>query len=93
MTHEPLHAQNNETNGNIEFFQQFPVVAANALLEISTAAISAVLSLVKHLPQTNTYCVPRFSYQSVLFGTSLSGYALLNASRTAAKRFPYAVML
>jgi hypothetical protein len=44
-THGPLHAQNDATKGNIEFLQQYPVVAADALLEIGTAAISAVLSL------------------------------------------------
>jgi hypothetical protein len=37
--HEPLHAQNDETNGNIEFLQPYPVVAADALLEIGTAVI------------------------------------------------------
>jgi hypothetical protein len=60
-THEPLHAQNDETNGNIEFLQPYPVVAADALFEIGTAVI--------------------------LFGTYFSGYALLNASRTAANDF------
>jgi hypothetical protein len=36
---EPLHAQNDETNGSIEFLQPYPVVAADALLEIGTAVI------------------------------------------------------
>jgi hypothetical protein len=41
--HEPLHMQNDKTNGNIEFLQLYPVVAADALLEISMPVISAVL--------------------------------------------------
>jgi hypothetical protein len=40
--HEPLHAQNDETIGNIEFLQPYPVVAADALLEIGRNIISAV---------------------------------------------------
>jgi hypothetical protein len=51
-----LYAQNDETNGNIEFLQPYPVVAADALLETGTALNSAVLSLDKHLSQTNTSC-------------------------------------
>jgi hypothetical protein len=46
-THEPLHAQNDETNGNIEFLQ-LSVVAA----ESGAAVILAVLSLDGHLSQT-----------------------------------------
>jgi hypothetical protein len=87
LTHETLHAQNDKTNGSIEFEQPYPVVAADALLQIGTAVISAVLSLNDHLSQT-TFPVSRnfvtSQYIFVLFGTSLSGYALLNASRTAA---------
>jgi hypothetical protein len=41
--------KNDETNGNIEFLQPYPVVAADALLEIGTAVISAVLSLDEYL--------------------------------------------
>jgi hypothetical protein len=41
------------------------IVAADALLEIGTTVISAVLSLDEHLSQTNTSCVPKFCYQSV----------------------------
>jgi hypothetical protein len=52
-THEHLHAQNDETNGNIEFLKPYPVVAADALLQIGTAVISAVLSLDEHLSQAN----------------------------------------
>jgi hypothetical protein len=62
---EPLHEQKDETNGNIEFLQPYPVVAADALLEIGTAIISALLSLDEHLSQTNTSCVTKFCYQSV----------------------------
>jgi hypothetical protein len=47
--HEPLHAQNDEINGNIEFSQWYPVIAADALLEVDGAVISAVLSLGDHL--------------------------------------------
>jgi hypothetical protein len=35
--------KNDETTGNIEFLQPHHVVAADALLEIGTAIISAVL--------------------------------------------------
>jgi hypothetical protein len=52
--HKLLYAQNDETNGNIEFLQPYPVVAADALLEIGTVVISAVSSLDEHLSQTNT---------------------------------------
>jgi hypothetical protein len=44
-THKALHAQNHEINGNIEFLQPYPTVEADALLQIGTAVISAVLSL------------------------------------------------
>jgi hypothetical protein len=64
-THEPLHARNDETSGSIEFLQPYPVVAADALFEIGTAVISAILSLDEHLSHTNTSCVPKFRYQSV----------------------------
>jgi hypothetical protein len=67
--------------------QPYPVVAADTLLEIGTVVISAVLSLDEHLSQTNNSCVPNFVTSQcivVLFGTSLSGHALLNASQTAA---------
>jgi hypothetical protein len=47
-THEPPHAQNNRTNGNIEFLQPYPTAAADTLLEIGMAIISAVLSLNEH---------------------------------------------
>jgi hypothetical protein len=45
--------------------QPYPVVAADSLLEIGSALISAVLSLDEHLSQTNTSCVPKFFYESV----------------------------
>jgi hypothetical protein len=47
---QALQAQNDETNGNTELSQSCPVVAADALLEIGTAVISAGLSLDEHLP-------------------------------------------
>jgi hypothetical protein len=73
--HEPLHAQNDETNGNIEFLQQYPVVAAGVLLEIGTAVTSALLLLDKQLSQTKvSFPVPQNIVTSrcivVLFGTS-----------------------
>lgn len=57
--HEPLHAQNGETNGSIELLQLCPVVAPDVLLEMM-AIISAILSLSEHLVQTNTFCISRF---------------------------------
>jgi hypothetical protein len=44
-----LHAQNEKTNSNIEFLKPYPVVASDAVLEICTAVVSAVLSLDEHL--------------------------------------------
>jgi hypothetical protein len=85
-THEPLREQNDENNGNIESLQAYHVVAADALLEIGTAVISAFLSLDEHLSQTNTSCVPKFCYQSVYcfpIRYFLVRIRLLNASRTA----------
>jgi hypothetical protein len=38
-----------KTNNNIEFLRPYPVVEADALPEIGTAVILAVLSLDKHL--------------------------------------------
>jgi hypothetical protein len=35
------------------------------MLEIGTAVISADLSFIEHLSQTNTSCIPKFCYQSV----------------------------
>jgi hypothetical protein len=64
-THEPLHTQNDETSGYIDLLQLYPVVAADALLEIGTAVISAIFSLDEHLLQTNTSCVPKYCYQSL----------------------------
>jgi hypothetical protein len=55
ITYKPLHAQNDETNGSIEFLQPYPVVAAETMLEIGTAVISAVLSLDEQLSQTNSF--------------------------------------
>jgi hypothetical protein len=56
MRHELLHAQNDETNGNIEFLQPYPIVTANALLEISTAIISDVSSAQLHLSKRHFLC-------------------------------------
>jgi hypothetical protein len=51
--HEPLHAQNYQTNSSIELLYQCTIVAADALLQIGTALIWAVLSLDVHLSQTD----------------------------------------
>jgi hypothetical protein len=59
---ELLLAQNDETSGNTEFLQTYPVVTVDALHEIGTAVISAFPSLDEHLSQTDTYCVPKFCY-------------------------------
>jgi hypothetical protein len=42
--------ENDKTNGNIEFFQPYHVVTAEALLEIIMAILSPVLSLNENLP-------------------------------------------
>jgi hypothetical protein len=39
---ESLYIQNNESNGNIEILQPYPITAADPLVEISMAIISAV---------------------------------------------------
>jgi hypothetical protein len=69
---EHLHAQNDETNDNIKYLQSYLVVAADALLEIGTAHISAVLSLYDHLSQT----VPVHLHSSCATGVS-SGLATM----------------
>jgi hypothetical protein len=58
-THEQLHAQNDETNANIEFLHQYPVVAVDALLDIGTVVVLAGLWLDEQLSQTNASCVPK----------------------------------
>jgi hypothetical protein len=54
---------NDETNDNIEFLQPYPVVAADALLEITTAVISAVLSLDEYLSQDTHFLCPEILLQ------------------------------
>lgn len=80
--YKDFHAQNNETNVNIEFLQPYPVVTADTPLQIATTIILAATSLYERLTQTlhlprnvTTRCTV------VLFGTLLSAYALLNALR------------
>jgi hypothetical protein len=70
----PLHTQNNETNCSIKLLQPYLNVAANALLKIDTAVISAVLSLDEHLLQKNAYCAPK-CFQS-------SSYSLFSSQDT-----------
>jgi hypothetical protein len=69
--------------------QPYPVVAADALLEIGTSVISAVSSLDENLfqllPGSRNVIISRCIV--VLIENSLSGYALLNVSRTAANDF------
>jgi hypothetical protein len=55
-----LHSLKDETKCNIEFSQPYPVFAADALLEIGTAAFSTVLSLDEHVSQTDTLFLPKF---------------------------------
>jgi hypothetical protein len=54
-----------EFNGNIEFLQLDPIVAADGMLAVETAIISAFLSLDGHMSQTDNPYVPKLSYQSV----------------------------
>jgi hypothetical protein len=42
-------AHKKKTNGNIKFLQSYPIVAADALLEIDMAIISVDLSFDEHL--------------------------------------------
>jgi hypothetical protein len=74
-THEPLHAQNDEINGNIVNFQPYPVVAAEAQLYISTAIISAVLLLNEHLSQI-LFC------PKILFPVGVLFYSVLPSQDT-----------
>jgi hypothetical protein len=87
--HESLHAQNDETNGNIRFLQAHPLVSVDAMLKINTAVISAVfirsMSIChKHSLRPESFVTSRCI---VLLCTFLSEYALLNNSRTAANDF------
>lgn len=45
-------SQDDETDSNIEFLQPYPIVVADALLEICTALVSSALSLKELLSQT-----------------------------------------
>jgi hypothetical protein len=90
-----LHAQNDETNHNIEFLQPCPGVAADALLEIGSAVISAVVSLDEHLSQTDTSCVPKCCYQSMyccLIRYFLTRKHIAKCFTNSSKRFRYEVM-
>jgi hypothetical protein len=75
--------------------QPYPIVVADALLEIGTAVISAVLSLDEHLSQTNTSWVTKFCYQ--LVNCRLIQYFLLRISiakcfTNSNQRFRYEIM-
>jgi hypothetical protein len=81
-SHEFLHAQNYKINGNIEFLQPHPVVAADEFHEIGMAIISAFCHLMSAY-QRQIFPVSQNHVTSqciILFGISLSGYALINAS-------------
>jgi hypothetical protein len=69
--HEPLHAQNDETDGVIEFMQLYPILAADALFETS--------QLFWHLKCC--YCLV-----FCCLALYLSRFALLKASQTAAAK-------
>jgi hypothetical protein len=43
----------------------YPVIAADALIEIGKAVISAVLTFDEHLSEANISCDPKRCYQSV----------------------------
>jgi hypothetical protein len=53
---------NDKTNHKIKFLQLYPTTAADALLEINMAVISAALLPDKRLLQTNTSCAQTFCY-------------------------------
>jgi hypothetical protein len=80
ITYEPHYAQNDKTNGSIEFLQPY-LVAADAPLEIDMAIISAVLLLHERLSQNfvTSWCIVSYLY--------LLGYTLLNAPRILANNF------
>jgi hypothetical protein len=88
------HKTKQPVTDNIEFLQPYPVVAVDALLEISTALNSAVLSFDGHLSQTNTSCVPKFCYQSVycLIRYILVRISIAKCFTNSSKRFRCEVM-
>jgi hypothetical protein len=64
-------------NEDIKFSQPCPVAAVDALFDVGTIVISAVLLLDERLAQTKIVCVPRPFVQRctvVLFVTCLSAY-------------------
>jgi hypothetical protein len=52
-----LHAQNDETSGNIELLQPYPIVITDPVLEISTTVISAFFA--RRAPVTETLPISR----------------------------------
>jgi hypothetical protein len=79
-----------KTMNQWKFLQLYPIVAADALLEIGTAVISAVLSLDDHLSQTNTSSVPKFCYQSAYYsiiGHFLTRIRIAKCFTNSSKRF------
>jgi len=81
----PLTHETTKSNGKIEFLQPYYIVSADALQGISTAVISAVLSIDAHLSQILPKC-----YQPVyccLIRYCLPGFAPLNVSRRAVHDF------
>jgi hypothetical protein len=65
-TYKHLNAQIGETNGSIELFQSYSVVAADALFEIGMAVIYTRLSLDGDLSQTNKQTNKHFLCSEIL---------------------------
>jgi hypothetical protein len=60
-----ISSQNNKANLSIEFLKAYPFAAGDALLEISTVEVRAILWVDEHPLQTDTSCHPTFCYLSV----------------------------
>jgi hypothetical protein len=81
-----LHAPYDESNGSVEFLQQYPSVVADALLEICTTVISAYVTEEQDYVTEEHFSVLNFviSRCAFRFDTLLSGYALRHVLWTAA---------
>jgi hypothetical protein len=82
--HEILHAQNDEINGNVGFLQPYPVAAVLEIV-ISDVCLSMNPCRRQPFPVSRNFFTSRCA--GIIFGNSLSGYALISASRTAANDF------
>jgi hypothetical protein len=74
---------------NTEFLQPNPDVAADALIEIITAVISAVLSLDEHMPQTNTSCVPKLLLDGALSYSVFFRIGIVRCFKNNSRGFQY----